>query len=170
MDITVGNLSLILHNTFVLPPVGVTQFTFRLEKKQKKQIKRRKWHQPLTNSSCASSGTATLGTMCPQPPSAFAPESIEFEEECFLKYDSIPVSTTETINWMLARVLQAAGIEAKTSIVQVDSRMNCNMKSNVTFSTSPTGEQMFKRLSSSHIIRQTSEAVLAGSTPERAEP
>lgn len=167
MDITVSTLSLILHNTFVLPPVAVTQFTFWLEKKQKKQIKRRKQHQPLTNSSCASSGTATLGTMWPQPPSAFPPESVEFEEECFLKYDSIPVSTTETINWMLARVLQAAGMEAKTSIVQVDSRMNCNMKSNVTLSTSPTGEQMFKRLSSSHIIRQTSEAVLAGSTPER---
>ena len=81
------------------------------------------------------------------------------------KNDSIPVSTTDTINWMLARVLQAAGIEAKTSMVHEESRMNCNMKSRVTLSTSPTGEQLFSRLSSSDIIRHTSDAVLAGSTP-----
>lgn len=67
---------------------------------------------------------------------------------------------------MLARVLQAAGMEAKTSMVHEESRMNCSMWSNVIFSTSPRGEQMFNRLSSSDIIRHTSEAVLAGSTPE----
>ena len=125
------------------------------------------FYQPWTNSSWASSGTATLGTINSQPPSALACESEEFEEECLAKNDSIPVSTTDTINWMLARVLQAAGIEARTNMVHEESRMNCNMNSRVTLSTSPTGEQLFNRLSSSDIIRHTSEAVLAGSTPER---
>ena len=69
------------------------------------------------------------------------------------------------MNWMLARVLQAAGMDAKTNMVQEVSRMNCNIKSKVTRSTSPTGEQLFKRLSASDIIMHTSDAVLAGSTP-----
>jgi len=69
------------------------------------------------------------------------------------------------MNWMLARVLQAAGMEAKTSMVQEESRMNCKTKSNATLSTSPTGEQLFNRLSASDIIKHTSDAVLAGSTP-----
>ena len=67
--------------------------------------------------------------------------------------------------WMLARVLQAADMDTKTTIVQEVSRMNCNIESRVTRSTSPTGEQMFKRLSASDIIMHTSDAVLAGSTP-----
>lgn len=92
---------------------------------------------------------------------------MRYWEECLAKNDSIPVSKTDTMNWMLARVLQAAGIEAKTSIVQDVSWMNCNMKSKITLGTSPTGEQLFNRLSCSDIIMQTSEAVLAGSTPDR---
>ena len=75
------------------------------------------------------------------------------------------------MNLMLARVLQAAGSDAKTSIVQDESRMNWRMTFKIILSASPTGEQLLSMLRASDIIIQTSDAVLAGSQPaEEKQP